>query len=222
MTIAGGDLNNDGRFDLVVTINQADIGLGLLFGNGNGTFQPPVNLPNTARGDAATAVVTDLDNDGNQDIVIAHGFNCYVQCSHVPKLSILMGNGNGTFEPTRVVDAGQGMNKIAVGDFNRDGIKDLAISASGARLYRFQGVGDGTFTQLELIQLWPAPNFAEGSDIDVADFNRDSIQDLVVALSTDGSRLAIVIGNGDGSFQAPADLHRSQSQRAAGGGGRRL
>ena len=41
------------------------------------------------------------------------------------------------------------------------------------------------------------------SDIDVADFNRDSIQDLVVALSTDGSRLAILIGNGDGTFRAP-------------------
>ncbi len=204
MTIAGGDLNNDGRFDLVVTINQADIGLGLLFGNGNGTFQPPVNLPNTAQGDAATAVVTDLDNDGNQDIVIAHGYNCYGSgCFHVSKMSILMGIGNGTFEPTRVIDAGQGMNKIAVGDFNRDGIKDLAISASGARLYRFQGVGDGTFAQLELMTLVPTPNTAEGSDIDVADFNRDTFQDLVIALSTDGSRLAILNGNGDGTFQAP-------------------
>ena len=203
-TIAGGDLNGDGRFDLVLTINQADIGLSLLFGNGNGSFQPPVTLPNTAQGDAATAVVADLDNDGKQDIVVAHGYNCYGSgCVHVSKMSVLMGNGDGTFAPTRVVDAGQGMNKIAVGDFNRDGIKDLAISASGARLYRFQGVGDGTFAQLEPMTLVPTPNTAEGSDIDVADFNRDSIEDLVVALSTDGSRLAILNGIGDGNFQAP-------------------
>jgi hypothetical protein len=69
-TIAGGDINGDGRFDLVATINDIDIGLALLMGNGDGTFQAPVHLPNTAVADSPSAVVTNLDGDGLNDIAM--------------------------------------------------------------------------------------------------------------------------------------------------------
>ena len=204
MSIGGGDLNGDGRFDLVVTINQADIALALLMGNGDGTFAAPVHLPNTAVADSPAVVVTDLDKDGFQDIVVAHSFNCYGSgCVNSSKMSVLMGNGNGTFLPSRDFDVGVGMAAIAVGDFNRDGIKDLVVSASSARLYRLQGVGDGTFTQLDTLTLDPSPSFIELTDVDVADFNRDGIQDLVTPLSTNSSRLAVLIGIGDGNFRTP-------------------
>ena len=203
-SIGGGDLNGDGRFDLVVTINQPDIALALLMGNGDGTFAAPVHLPNTAGADSPSVVVTDLDSDGLQDIVVAHNASCYVApCVNSPKMSVLMGNGDGTFLPSRDFDVGIGMNKIAVGDFNKDGIKDLVVSAGGARLYRLQGVGDGTFTQLETLTLDPNPSFIELTDVDVADFNRDGNQDLVTPLSTNSSRLAVLLGNGDGSFGTP-------------------
>ena len=204
MTIAGGDLNGDERPDLVVTINQPDIGLALLMNNGDGTFAAPVHLPNTAVADSPSVVVTDLDNDGFQDIAVAHSFNCYGSgCVHSVKMSVLMGHGDGTFEPSRDFDVGQGMAKIEVGDFNKDGIKDLVIGASTARLYRLQGVGDGTFTQLDFLTLDPSPSFIEITDVDAADFNRDGNLDLVAPLSTNSSRLAVLIGNGDGSFAAP-------------------
>ena len=64
MTIAAGDLNNDARPDLVVTINNATIGLALLINRGDGTFAAPVHLPNTAVADSPSVVVSDFDNDG--------------------------------------------------------------------------------------------------------------------------------------------------------------
>lgn len=203
-SIAGGDLNGDGRFDLVVTINNVSIGLALLMGNGDGTFQAPVHLPNTAVADSPSAVVTDLDNDGNLDIAVAHDFSCYVDaCRPSDLMSILLGNGDGTFQPSHDFVVGPGMNQIAVGDFNRDGAKDLVISAGNARLYRLVGVGDGTFAQLQTLVLHPSPSFVVVSDVDVADFNRDGIQDVTAALSTSSSQIAVLTGIGDGNFQTP-------------------
>lgn len=192
-SIAGGDLNGDGRFDLVVTINNVSIGLALLMGNGDGTFQAPVHLPNTAVADSPSAVVTDLDNDGKLDIAVAHDFSCYVDaCRPSDLMSILLGNGDGTFQPSHDFVVGPGMNQIAVGDFNRDGAKDLVISAGNARLYRLVGVGDGTFAQLQTLVLHPSPSFVVVSDVDVADFNRDGIQDVTAALSTSSSQIAVL------------------------------
>jgi hypothetical protein len=121
-------------------------------------------------------------------------------------ISVMLGNGDGTFQPTREVDVGTGIAEIAVGDFNRDGIKDLAIAGDRARLYRLQGVGDGTFVQQPTLTL-VADNFAvDGTDVDVADFNGDAISDLVVAIATNGSRTAVVLGGANGTFGQPLIL----------------
>ena len=76
--LAAGDFNGDGNVDLAVTINNQQIGLALLAGNGDGTFDPPVHLPNTAQADSPAIVATDLDGDARLDLVIAHSFACYV------------------------------------------------------------------------------------------------------------------------------------------------
>ena len=204
MAVGGGDINGDGAFDLVITINNVNIGLALLMGNGDGTFRPPVHLPNTAVADSPSVEVTDLNNDGRLDIAVAHNFSCYVDaCRPSDKVSVLLGNGDGTFQPSHDFVVGTGMNKIAVGDFNRDGAKDMVISAGTARLYRLAGVGDGTFAQLPTLTLAPDPNFVEVSDVGVGDFNRDGIEDLAAALSTSSSRIAVLIGSGDGNFGTP-------------------
>jgi hypothetical protein len=118
-------------------------------------------------------------------------------------LTIMLGNGNGTFQSSQM-DVGIGMAEIAVGDFNRDGIQDLAIPGSQARLFLLNGVGDGTFVQQPTLQLITENTFGrDGTDIDVGDFNRDGIQDLVVAVALNGSNTVILIGNGDGTFRAP-------------------
>jgi hypothetical protein len=217
--LAAGDFNGDGNVDLAVTINNPQIGVSLLAGNGDGTFDPAVNLPNAAGADSPAIVATDLDGDARVDLVIAHSMACYVApCVTTELMSVLMGNGDGTFQPARLVQVGRGMAKIAVGDFNRDGIKDLAIAGDSSRLYRLYGVGDGTFVQQPTITLTADTFGVTGTDVDVADFNSDAIQDLVVVIGTNGSRTAVLIGNADGSFRAPlilTDANLSIPQHAA-------
>ena len=203
--LAAGDFNSDGKQDLAVTINSPQISLSLLTGNGDGTFNPPLNFPNTTGFDAPVIVAADVNNDTRLDLLIAHTLACFTApCVSSDDLTIMLGNGDGTFQSSQM-DVGIGMSEIAVGDFNRDGFKDLAMSGSSARLYLLRGNGDGTFVQQPTQTLIPGENHLgeDGTDIDVGDFNRDSIQDLVVAVSLNGSRTVILIGNGDGTFRAP-------------------
>ena len=202
--LAAGDFNSDGKQDLAVTINSAQISLSLLTGNGDGTFNAPVNFPNTTGFDAPAIVAADVNNDTRLDLLIAHTLACFTApCVSSDDLTIMLGNGDGTFQSSQM-DVGIGMSEIAVGDFNRDGFKDLAIPGSQARLFLLNGVGDGTFVQQPTLQLITENTFGrDGTDVDVGDFNRDGIQDLVVAVSLNGSNTVILIGNGDGTFRAP-------------------
>jgi hypothetical protein len=166
-----------------------------------------VNYANTSGFDSPAVVAVDLNHDNKLDVVIAHQIACYTApCRVANTISVMLGNGNGTFQPTREVDVGRGMSKIAVGDFNRDGHNDLAIAGDSSRLYRLYGVGDGTFIQQPTLTMTVDTFAVDATDVDVADFNGDTIQDLVVAVALNGSRTAILIGNGDGTFRPPLIL----------------
>ena len=203
--LAAGDFNSDGKKDLAVSIYTEQTSLSLLTGNGDGTFNAPVNFPNTTASDSPVIVAADVNNDTRLDLLIAHMLACFTApCVATDDLTIMLGNGNGTFQ-SRNMDVGIGIAEIAVGDFNRDGFKDLAMAGNQARLYLLRGNGDGTFVQQPTQTLIPGENHLgeDGTDIDVGDFNRDGIDDLVVAVSLNGSRTVVLIGNGDGTFRAP-------------------
>jgi len=200
--VAAGDFNSDGKMDLMSTLNNAELSLALLTGTGTGTFNPPIYFPNTSGFDSPAIAATDLNSDGKLDLVVMHNIGCYIApCTTAHSITILLGNGNSTFQTPSEVDVGTGPSAIAVLDLNGDGIKDVAIGGGNTELSILLGVGDGTFVQQPVVTLVPGGDlFSACNDIGVGDLNRDGKQDLVVPLGN-GEGNAILIGNGNGTFQ---------------------
>jgi len=200
--VAAGDFNSDGKVDLVVTLNSPQFSLALLTGTGTGTFNAPTFFPNTSGFDSPAIAATDLNGDGRLDLVVMHTISCFTApCRAARSITILLGNGNGTFQTPSEIDVGTGPMAMAVADLNRDGIKDVAIGGGNTELSILLGVGNGTFTRQPVVTLVPGGDlFSACNDIGVGDLNRDGIQDLVVPLGN-GNGNAILIGNGNGMFQ---------------------
>jgi hypothetical protein len=188
--IISGDFNGDGKLDLAVAVTTffADDGIqdgvAILLGNGDGTFgaASTVDLPNGSF--AESMVAGDFNGDGKLDLATANnGSN---------SVTILLGNGDGTFTVASSPAAGNGPISIVTADFNRDGHADLAIANYSGPITILLGKGDGTFTVKN--QTLGTNSFG----IVVADWNGDGFADLAVA---DGaSHLEIFLGNGDGTF----------------------
>ena len=157
------------------------------------TFKSPEIYP-TGRTPMAVAV-GDFNGDGVPDLAVANAGN--PQIGDNGGISILLGNGDGTFRPATNSPAGKNPFAIATADFNRDGKIDLAmIDSSGVGV--ILGNGDGTFGSLTYF-----PSVSGPVSLAVADFDRDNIADLVISAQT--SLLSVLLGNGDGTFQTHVD-----------------
>ena len=210
--LCAADLNNDGRPDLAVTLNDPNVSLAILPGNGDGTFGAPRYIANTSGADSPFVTAADLNNDGRSDLVVVHSWSAFqAPVTLASTLSVLLGNGDGTFQLARAVPVATGMLRLAVGDFNRDGVKDLAVTGSTGRFHVLLGLGDGvSFAQQTITLVSENAIGVDASDVGVADLNRDGLQDVVVVIGLNGSRTAVVLGNGDGTFRAPSILTEPQ------------
>jgi uncharacterized repeat protein (TIGR01451 family) len=135
-------------------------------------------------------VTADFNGDGKLDLAVANDTDSTV--------SILLGNGDGTFTTKSTPAVGDGTKWIAVGDFNEDGILDIAItsfnSVGPAGVSILLGNGDGTFA------LGSSPATGDGPFALIAgDFNGDGHLDLAVSNSADNT-VTILLGVGNGTF----------------------
>ncbi|HLW78303.1 MAG TPA: VCBS repeat-containing protein, partial [Terriglobia bacterium] len=206
-SLTTGDFNRDGKLDVAV-INGNQISV--LLGNGDGTFQPPVECPVES---AANAFVNglisgDFNGDGKLDLAVTH-VNCPFGGPCVNNfVGILLGNGDGTFQPKVDYATAAGPQSLAAGDFNHDGNLDLAVVTTGCNKCGIQmvsillGKGDGTFGAHVEYQI-PDQPYA----VTLADLNEDGKLDLAVGGIDrfNNPTAGILLGNGDGTFQALVD-----------------
>src|SRR6266566_3333024 len=197
--MAVGDFNGDGKLDLAV-VNFGDWNIYVLLGNGDGTFQAARSVYFASGGGFPWYVVTaDFNGDGKLDLAVSnYGDNSF---------SVLLGNGDGTFQPPRTLPIGTHPALVAVGDFNGDGKPDLAISSVGDNTVSvLLGNGDGTFLAPQVTPVGLNPWYFA-----VGDFNGDGKLDLAVAdygcpldcTSSPSNTVTVLLGNGNGTFQSP-------------------
>jgi hypothetical protein len=192
--IATGDFNHDGKLDLV-TANLSDNNVGVLLGNGDGTFQPVVTYP--VGNNPYTVITADFNRDGNLDLAVVNDMSSSV--------SVLLGRGDGTFNSHVDYTVAQYPLGLVAADFNGDGILDIAaVSTDDAgTLSLLLGKGDGTFTAGTSMG-----TFNQAQAIVAGDFNGDGKLDVAVQtfncpVSCSVGTLALLLGNGNGTFQAP-------------------
>jgi hypothetical protein len=177
-SVAVADINADGNLDIVVAnyyalSNSHDGSIGVLLGNGDGTFQAPVSYSSGGQ-NANTVTVGDVNNDGKPDLMVAtECLQAFRQNCTNSLVSVLLGNGDGTFQNAleTVMPPGGGIQSLALGDFDGDGKLDVA---SGLNNLLLTGNGDGTFQT-------PVSLGATGPGIVAGDFNHDGKPDLAVA-----------------------------------------
>jgi hypothetical protein len=183
--IAAGDFNKDGILDLI-TVNNSS--LSFYKGLGAGQYAAPANqeLPNNL----GQVLAGDFNRDGKLDLAIATG------CCSVPGgITILLGNGDGTFTQGTNLSVTGTAAFIALADLNGDHQPDLAISIYGnpGSTEVFLGQGDGTFKL--------SATLADGDfQLVAGDFNADGRQDIAVI---GGTGVTLYLGNGNGTFENP-------------------
>jgi hypothetical protein len=195
-----GDLNSDGKSDLVTCGNKNNIWV--LLGNGDATFQPAATYT-VGTTQPVFLWLADFNGDGTPDILVVNGDST---------VSVLLNNGDGTFQPQVVTSVASAnvLVAVAVGDFTGDGKADLAIpvavpqngeSAPAVLI----GNGDGTFQAP--MMTGGATGSPQYGEVAVGDFNGDGKLDL--AWET-----AVFLGNGNGTLQAPPPSNGARQGRS--------
>ena len=149
---------------------------------------PGFNSPAIVGSQPQNTLLGDFNNDGKLDLAATNG--------NANTLSVLLGNGDGTFQPQTAYDAQDAPIAIVSGDFNRDGNLDLAVGDNGvATISVYLGNGDGTFLPQQTYTVGNSP-----LSIAAGDFDGDGWLDLAV-MDRNDHNVTVLLGQGDGTFQ---------------------
>ncbi len=199
--LALGDFDRDGSIDLAIA-NFADNTISLAFGKGDGTF-------NAARAysvdlDRKSIAAGDLDGDGKPDLVVTNFCGADATCTSNGTVSVLLGVGDGTYRLAGNYPLGAGPLSVSLADVNGDQKLDLlAVNRGDKSVSVLLGNGDGTF---QSALTYPISNSPVA--LATGDFNNDHKLDLAVvgdcgsAACAQPGEVTVLLGNGDGSFQA--------------------
>lgn len=179
--IRAGDMNGDGKLDIVVATNN---GVLILQGNSDGSFSAPTTYQ-LSGGIAASAIsLGDFNGDGKLDVAAIN------QTSTTA--SFFFGSGTGTLSSANSFTVGSTAKAITFGDIDGDGYDDMVVAdASGSGVYLSNG--DGTFKARMTLGI-------TAQDIALVDVDNDGFLDIVAA--NNGSYINTFTGQGNGSFNA--------------------
>jgi hypothetical protein len=198
-----GDLNSDGNLDMAICggpprgSTRASV-VSILLGDGAGGFSVSTI---TLDRHPSSVKIGDINRDGILDLVVA-GTPPNTGDSNF--ISTYLGDGAGNFTLEQFVDLGIGNLKgdIAIGDFNEDGILDVAFPQTGASIQHepsttvliFFGDGTGNLVAGPILTVGQEPHTAIATDV-----NHDGHLDLAVSNRTDGT-VTVLLGDGHGNF----------------------
>ena len=194
------DVNGDDELDLINSNFANNVSISL--GDGNGGFGAPstFSTPDSAR----DMIIGDFDGNGTVDIAtLNEGSN---GAEITATISILLGNGDGTFASENRFDVGRNPDSLAAADVNFDGNLDLLVNGDtvggGSVLVLLPGFGDGTFAAQRRFAAGFDPNdpgtFSLPAAVTLVDANNDSNLDIVTANAS--GDISLLLGDGDGGF----------------------
>lgn len=188
------DLNGDGILDLITSVFGTD-SINVQSGNGNGTFGAATSILIAPGFGPAEVHAVSLRGNGTLDLIVG-SFN-------TNQIAVLLGNGNGTFQPPVLYTVGSAINtptSLTAGDFNLDGNLDVAVANTGNNTVSILlGNGSGSLTPLGA----PIGVGRDPEAIRAGDFNADGYPDLAVANYLDGT-VTILLNNKNETFSASA------------------